>query len=61
MINKCLTQHNTCNSFNKCILHPIITHLTRLLKFNTIIHKISLISTCLCKHVKNELKLDLKS
>ena len=57
-INEYVTQHDTCNLFNKYILHPIITHLTRLLKFNMIIHKTSLINTC--KYVQNELKLDLK-
>ena len=63
-INKLVTRHYTFNSFNKCVLYSIITHLTRLFnidtitQINTIIYKISLISTC--KYVLNELKLDLK-
>ena len=49
IINKHITWHDTYNLFNKYLFYPIIIHLTRLLKFNTIMHKINLISTC--KHV----------
>ena len=35
-INKHVIRHDTCNSFNKCVMHLIITYLTRLFNIDMI-------------------------